>query len=143
MGFASFLGWLAALGILVVGVFQFSARRRAVFRAADRNLDAQRKSALRRDLAYLTKQAANVSQLKQIAEETGSELDKHLEMLEWREFVDDAARFIIAAQAEGPKEFSKGAERIRKSLSLLGLTDAEFEGLLSGAAKSQDAEQVR
>src|SRR6185312_11132753 len=113
MGFASFLCWLAAFGILVVGVLRFSARRRAVFRAADRNLDTQRKSALRRDLAYLAKQAANVSQLKQIAKETGSQLDKHLEILEWREFVDDAARFIIAAQAEGSKEFSKSAERIR------------------------------
>jgi hypothetical protein len=143
MGFASFLGWLAAFGILVVGVFRFSARRRAVFRAADRNLDTQRKSALRRDLAYLTKQAANVSQLKQIAKETGSQLDKHLEILEWREFVDDAARFIIAAQAEGSKEFSKGAERIRKSLRLLGLTDAEFERLLSEFAQSQEAEQVQ
>lgn len=142
MGFASFLGWLAAFGILVVGVFRFSARRRAVFRAADRNLDTQ-KSALRRDLAYLTKQAANVSQLKQIAKETGSQLDKHLEILEWREFVDDAARFIIAAQAEGSKEFSKGAERIRKSLRLLGLTDAEFERLLSEFAQSQEAEQVQ
>jgi hypothetical protein len=143
MGFASFLGWLAAFGILVVGVFRFSARRRAVFRAADRNLDTQRKSALRRDLAYLTKQAANVSQLKQIAKETGSQLDKHLEILEWREFADDAARFIIAAQAEGSKEFSKGAERIRKSLRLLGLTDAEFERLLSEFAQSQEAEQVQ
>jgi SOS response regulatory protein OraA/RecX len=98
---------------------------------------------LRRDLAYLTKQAANVSQLKQIAKETGSQLDKHLEILEWREFVDDAARFIIAAQAEGSKEFSKGAERIRKSLRLLGLTDAEFERLLSEFAQSQEAEQVQ
>jgi hypothetical protein len=143
MGFASFLGWLAALGILVVGVFQFSARRRAVFRAADRSLDAQRKSALRRDLAYLTRQAANVIQLKQLAKETGSELDEHLEMLEWREFVDDAARFIVAAREDGSNEFSEGAERIRKSLRLLGLTDAEFERLLSGSAQSQEAEQVQ
>jgi hypothetical protein len=104
---------------------------------------AQRKVALRQDLAYLIKQAANVSQLKQTAQASGSELDKHLETMEWHEFVDDAALFLVTARAEGSKEFLEGAERIGKSLRLLGLTDAEFERLLSELHKSQEAEQVQ
>ena len=143
MGVASFLGWLAAFGILVVGTCRFVARRRADSKGADQSIDAQWKSALRRDLAYLTRQAANVRRLKQTAKDTGSQLDKHLEILEWQEFVDDAARFVFAARAQGSKEFSKGAERIRKSLRLLGLTDAEVEQLTSGTAKSQEARQAQ
>lgn len=143
MGVASFLGWLAAFGILVVGTCRFIARRRADSKVADQSIDAQRKWALRRDLAYLTRQAANVRRLQQMAKDTGSQLDKHLEILEWQQFVDDAARFVIAAQAEGSKEFSKGAERVRKSLRLLGLTDAEVEQLTSGTAKSQEARQAQ
>lgn len=143
MGVASFLGWLAAFGILVVGACRFVARRRADSGGADQSIDAQRKSALRLDLAYLTRQAANVSQLQQTAQASESELDKHLATMEWQEFVDDAARFIIAAQAEGSKEFSKGAERVRKSLRLLGMADAEVEQLTSGTAKSQEARQAQ
>lgn len=143
MGVASFLGWLAASGILVVSACRFVARRRADSGDADQSIDAQRKSALRLDLAYLTRQAANVSQLQQTAQASESELDKHLATMEWQEFVDDAARFVIAARAEGSKEFLKGAERIRKSLRLLGLTDAEVEQLLSGTAKSQEARQAQ
>ncbi|NLX14294.1 MAG: hypothetical protein GXY44_11660 [Phycisphaerales bacterium] len=127
MGFASFLGWLAAFGIFVVGAYRFVSRRRAASGEDDQSLDTQRKAALRRDLAYLTKQAANVRQLKQTAKVTGNQLDKHLEILEWREYVDDAARFIVAARAEGSKEFLNGAARIRTLLQELGLADAEFE----------------
>lgn len=123
MGFASLVGWLAAIGILFVGICRFVVRRRGALASADKSPQ----TALRQDLAFLTKQAANVNQLKQIAEETGSQLDKYLEILEWREFVDDAARFIIAAQAEGLKELSKGAENVRNLLTSLGLLDAEFE----------------
>lgn len=138
MGLASLVGWLAAFGILIVGICRFFARQRAVSAGADKSPAAQRKAVLRQDFAYLTRQAANVSQLQQMATASGSELDKHLEMLERREFVDDAARFIVAARAEGSKEFSKGADRIRDLLRSLGLPDSEFEQALSGTAEFQE-----
>ncbi len=126
--FASFLGWLAAFGILVVGACKFIATRRAVSAAADQSPAAQ---ALRQDLAYLAKQASNLRQLKQTARASGSEYDEYIEDLEWRQFVDDAVRFIIAARAEGSKEFLNGAASVRTQLRALGLADLEFEQLLS------------
>ncbi len=49
--FASFLGWLAAFAILVVGACQFIATRRAVSATTDQSPAAQ---ALRQNLAYLS-----------------------------------------------------------------------------------------
>jgi|SRR5690606_8717760 len=125
MGFASFLGWLAAFGISVVVACRFVSRRRAASGADDQSLDAQRKAALRRDLAYLTKQAANVRHLRQTAEDTGNQLDRHLDILERREFVDDAARFIVAARAEGSKEFLNGAGSVETLLRELRVADED------------------
>jgi hypothetical protein len=139
MSLASLLGWLAAFGIVVVIACRFVAARRHAgsTAAADKSPAAQRKAALRQDLAYLTKQAAELRQLKQAARASGNEYDKCIEALEWREYVGDAVRFIVAAQAEGWKESSKGAENIRNLLRSLGLTDAEFERLLSDTAQFQ------
>lgn len=135
MSFASLLGWLAAFGIVVVIACRFvAARRHAGLTAADKSPAAQRKAALRQDLAYLTKQAAELRQLKQATRASGNEYDECIEALEWREYVGDAVRFIVAAQAEGTKELSKDAENIRNLLRSLGLTDAEFEQLLSDTA---------
>src|SRR3546814_13057979 len=102
--FASFLGWLAAFGILIAGACQFIARRRAVSAAADQSPAAQRNLALRQDLAYLTKQASNLRQLKQTARASGSEYDEYIETLEWHQFVDEYGRFIVAARAGGRKK---------------------------------------